>query len=114
MSTETATPDPEILECSCCGCGVRDTPDENVSHGTGQHDVGYGMCTRCGGDKRATGLTEAAVRRRIGWAGEAFYDMRIAMLLAKLSEANRAKFESMSYIRRIDVVQKLILKGTIV
>ena len=40
----------EVLACTCCGQGLSDTPEENVSHGQVPypHDTGYGLCKDCG------------------------------------------------------------------
>jgi hypothetical protein len=104
------------LTCSCCGKGIRDTAKENVDHGVvpSPHDTGVGTCVECGGDKHETGTSEAAVRRRLGWAGQTFYDARIKSLPSKLSPANAKHFEAMSYDRKVRVVAQLIERGVIV
>lgn len=108
-------PAPDIqapyVTCSCCGTGIRDNPEENVEHGTGANDEGFGLCVKCGGDKTSTGDDEAAVRKRIGWAGEAFFDARIAKLMESLSPENVEKFSRMTYAKKVSVVTKLVEKG---
>lgn len=101
------------LVCSCCGAGIRDTKRENVSHGMipYPHDLGFGMCRECGGDDEAEGDDDAAVRRRLGWAGEMFYDARIEIVQEKLSAPNAEKFRAMPLRRKIAFVNKAIGRG---
>ena len=103
------------LTCTCCGSGIRDTPDENVSHNEqpNPHDVGYGLCVPCGGDKKSRGLSERATRKRIGWAGEVFFDARIKLLLEKLNEKNAEEFRRRSYASKVAMVTQLIEKGVL-
>jgi len=99
------------VRCSCCGNDIPDTPEDNTEHGTGANDVGFGMCVECGGDKRETGTTEAAVRKRLGWAGEVFYDARIKILEEKLTGASLEKLHAMSYAQKVAIVARLIERG---
>lgn len=64
------TDEPEILTCSCCGSGIRDTPEENVHYGQIPYpdDTGLGMCKYCGGDPEADSLTDDGFKKKIGWA----------------------------------------------
>lgn len=103
------------LSCSCCGSGIRDTPEENVSHGErpDPHDVGYGLCVRCGGDKKSRGISEKATRKRIGWAAEVFYDPRIKILMQKLNEKNAEEFRRRSYASKIVIIMELVKKGVL-
>ena len=101
----------EWVTCSCCGRAMQDTPRANVSFDETPypHDCGYGLCVECGGDVKAKNA-----RKRLGWAACAFYDARIAMLLERLSDTNRARFKAMSYERKCAVVAGLVEKGTII
>lgn len=114
----------------CCGNSIRDNADENVDHdaverlGFQPHDNGYGMCRGCGGDDRvkakpkkgrkAKPLTEAAVRKRLGFAACAFVDARLDVLEKRLNEANRAKLATMTYERKVSLVHDLVEKGAMV
>ena len=102
---------PERLTCTCCGSGVRDTPDENVSHGESPypHDAGFGLCVECGGDKKA-----GDIRQRLGWAGTTFYEARFKTLRERLSEPNRRHFDAMPYERKVRIVARLIEKGAMI
>lgn len=111
----------EILSCTCCGKGIRDNAQENVSYGERlySHDNGIGLCRECGGDDRVKAkpgkqLSEKAVRKRMGWASEMFFDARIEMLRKNLSAANVEKFEKMSYGQKCLIVSKMVEKGVIV
>jgi len=113
---------PERLTCTCCGSGVRDTPDENASHGESPypHDNGFGLCVECGGDKSAGAgkpardLTDAEVKKRLGWQGTIFYEARIAVVRERLNDANRAKFDAMTYGKKVVVVAGLVEKGVLI
>ena len=102
------------VRCSCCGTDIEDTAEQNVDHETRHHDRGFGMCTRCGGDDRETGTSEAAVRKRLGWSGQMFYDARVKVLASKLSPANAAHFASMPYDKKIRIIAKLIERGAMI
>jgi hypothetical protein len=111
----------EILNCSCCGSGVPNTPEGNVSFADAPypHDTGYGLCRECGGEpvpagKKASEMSEAELRKSLGWASCTFFDARIDVLLKKLNEANRTKFEKMSYAKKVAVVAGLIEKGAMI
>jgi len=118
---QNANVEVEYLSCTCCGKGVRDNAAENVSFGEQPypHDTGIGMCRECGGDDRVKAtskkpLSEKAVRKRIGWASETFYDARIDVVAKRLSGAHAEKFKAMSYVQKIAIVQGLVEKGVIV
>lgn len=102
------------VTCSCCGALIGDNADENVNFGTGHDDVGMGACVECFGDKRVAGDDEPAVRKRLGWAGEAFYDARIKMLKEKLSPENSAKFSAMTYAKQVCLVARMVERGAII
>lgn len=113
------------VTCSCCGAGIRD--EDNISHGEEPypHDHGFGMCRECGGDDREEAPpvksgpgkgwpTEAAYRKRLGWAGEMFYDARIKLLRESMSEENLAKFEAVPYAKKCVIIGKMIEKGMMI
>lgn len=101
----------ETLICSCCGRGVLDDAEHNVSHGESPypHDEGFGMCRDCGGDSKAKGLPE-----RLGWAAKMFYDTRIKILEEKLSSENSKRFKSMPYRKKIAIVARMVEKGVMI
>ena len=109
-----------ILHCSCCGCLIRDNERENTYYGLNPYpcDNGFGMCVRCGGDKKVSieiaEKDEAAFRRRIGWASEAFFNTRIKVLEKKLSPESRRKFMAMSFQQQVAVISRLIEKGVMI
>ena len=112
-------PQCEWINCSCCGAGIRDNADENVSHGKVPypHDTGYGMCRSCGGDDRIEVrgvLDEERWRESLGWAAAAFYDTRIDILLKRLSPENAEKLLLMPYARQCRIVSGLVDRGTLV
>jgi len=102
------------VRCSCCGADIKDTADDNVDHETRHHDVGFGMCTECGGDEREKGTTEAAVRKRMGWAGQMFYDARVKSLGEKLSPANAEHFRAMPFDKKVRLIAKMIERGMMI
>lgn len=106
----------EWLNCSCCGKSIRDTADENRDHGAqpNPHDAGYGMCIDCGGDKTLKGHDEATVKRRLGWAGQTFYEARFGTIRRSITPTNRAKFDAMTYAKKLVIVAGLIEKGVLI
>ena len=75
----------EILTCTCCGRGLRDTPEENVSHGQVPypHDTGFGLCRECGGDPTADMTTDEGIRKRMGWQMTTFCEARFDLSAAE-------------------------------
>lgn len=106
----------ELVTCSCCGNTIVNNAEENVVHGERPYpdDEGFGMCVRCGGDKKAEGEDEAAVKLRIGWAAQVFFESRFEVVTTRLSPVNAAKFSKMSYAEKIGVVEKLVTRGAII
>jgi len=100
-----------LLVCRCCGAGVHDTAEENVSHGREPYpqDVGFGMCRRCGGDPNASNLWE-----RMGWSAETFYKTRIALIQDALYGEHRDKFDGWPLEKKIAYVTRLVQRGVIV
>lgn len=109
----------EWVRCSCCGKDVPDDEEHNVDFGVrpNPHDVGFGMCVECGGDKRAgegkpvKELTEAQFKKRLGWAGTTFYEARFDVLEKKLRPDLAEKFKAMPYRKKVAVVAGMIEKG---
>lgn len=101
----------EYITCSCCGRGIRDNCAENADHETRGCDVGFGHCRACFGDDKVVGTTKRATRKRLGWAGTAFFDTRIKLLTERLSPENAKKFRAMKYAEKVAVVTKMIEKG---
>lgn len=101
----------DIITCGCCGRGLHNNAGENTHFGIIPYpdDEGYGMCVECGGDKKSKDF-----RKRLGWAGEAFYDARVEVLRNNLSPENKAKFESMTYERKVVIIVKLIERGSMI
>jgi hypothetical protein len=103
--------DNEIITCHCCGRGLRNDAKGNVHYGESPYpdDEGFGLCVECGGDKNASDI-----HRRLGWAGRTFYDARIEVLRNNLSPENKARFEALSYERKIYIITRLIERGKMV
>lgn len=113
----------EWVACSCCGASIRNDAENNVSFGEVPYpdDTGMGMCVQCGGDKSIQtldgndeSLTVEQIKRKIGWASVCFFETRFEILEKKLSPENAAKFKAMTYARKIQVVTRLIEKGTMI
>ena len=107
---------PDVLTCTCCGRGLCDTPNENVSHGQVPypHDVGFGLCRSCGGDPTADMTTEGGVRKRMGWQMSSFCEARFEPVRRGLKPENRARWDALSYARKCSVVLGLVREGTII
>jgi hypothetical protein len=101
----------EWIICGCCGHLLRNTAQENAHFGQQPYpdDEGYGMCMECGGEKGSPEL-----KKRLGWAGCMFFDARIEVLKPALNPENLAKFEAMSYERKVAVITRLIEKGAMI
>ena len=108
----------EYIECSCCGKSIKNTKKENAHYGqTSADSIGYGMCVGCGGDVSVQVHDindEEAVRRKIGWGGEIFYDARIETLEKSLKEDKLAKFKAMPYGKKILIIHKMCEKGLMI
>jgi hypothetical protein len=106
----------EVLNCTCCGRGLCDTPEENVSHGQSPypHDTGFGLCRECGGDPTADTTTDEGVRKRMGWQMTTFREARFDLLRRNLNAENQAKWDGLSYAKKCSVVLRLVRDGTIV
>lgn len=106
------------LTCTTCGRLVRDTPEQNASFAATPypHDQGIGCCRVCGGTGTPPipGESEAATRRRLGWAMCAFVDARLPVVRQRLSPAAVAKLGAMSYAKQAAVVAGLVRKGVMV
>lgn len=111
------------VSCSCCDemIAAHDAK-ENVAVLVEPYpcDEGFGWCKDCFGDDAALKpgskepLTEAQVRKALGWAGEAFYDARVEVLNKKLNPKNLERFQAMSYARKVIVIAGLIEKGAMI
>jgi hypothetical protein len=106
----------EILTCTCCGCGLADTPEENVSHGQSPypHDTGFGLCRECGGDPTSDMSTDEGVQKRMGWQMTTFCEARFELVQQNLKPESRAKWDRLSYARKCVVVLGLVHDGVIV
>jgi hypothetical protein len=110
----------EWVTCSCCGKDVHDTPETNRDFEERGQDTGYGHCTDCFGERtrdkgRLVGpVTEAIVKRRLGWAGRVFYETRFETLAKALSGEAREKFEAMPYPKKVTIIARMIEKGFMV
>ena len=100
-----------MLTCSCCGKGVME--EENVAKDEEPYpyDTGYGMCIECGGDKDADISTEEGVKKKLGWAAQCFYEARFDVISKALGDEAKAKFESMTYLGKVNVVTRFLEKG---
>jgi hypothetical protein len=106
------------VRCSCCGKDIPDDAEHNADFGEdpNPHDVGFGMCIECGGDKRVTAkpgkkLTDAQVKKKLGWAGTMFYEARFDVLEKQLRPELAEKFRAMSYAKKVLIVAGMIEKG---
>jgi hypothetical protein len=106
----------EILSCTCCGQGLCDTPEENVSQGQVPYpyDTGFGLCRPCGGDPTADMSTEEGVRKRMGWQMTTFCEARFDPIRRNLKPENQARWDGLSYAKKCSVVLGLVRDGTIV
>lgn len=98
----------EILACSCCGREVPNDEEHNVSLGMSPypHDTGFGMCTECGGDKKATDF-----KKKIGWAACTFYEARFDIARNSLSAETQKKFDASPYELKCAFISRLLEKG---
>ena len=98
----------EVVTCGCCGRGVWDNEDENAHFGQQPYpdDAGFGMCKDCGGDKKA-----ADFKKKLGWAATCFYEARFDVARNALNEANKAKWDGLSYERKVAFIIRCLEKG---
>jgi hypothetical protein len=103
--------DNEYISCYCCGHLLRNNAKENIHYGESPYpdDEGFGLCVECGGDKNTSDI-----HKRLGWAGRTFYDARIEVLSNNLSPENKAKFEALSYERKLYIIARLIELGKMI
>ena len=106
----------DILSCTCCGAGLRDTVEENVSHGQVPypHDTGYGLCRDCGGDHTADTATDEGLRRWMGWQMTTFCEARFDVVRRNLKGEAQAKWDRLSYAKKCRVVLGLVKDGILV
>jgi hypothetical protein len=109
-----------FVTCTCCGAFVENTPEHNVSlHAPDgdpyPHDDGVGECVSCGGDPTIPFTEdEELFRKRMGWGACCFYDARIETMHKALNEANRAKFEALSYAKKCVLIRKAVEDGLMI
>ncbi len=119
MSTTYVPPYPDheygtMLTCSCCGSGLRNTPEENTvfNETPYPYDDGFGMCVRCGGDRTVPfAMDEESIKKRLGWAACMFYEARFSVLRNALNPANQAKWDTLSYGKKVVLVIKALEEG---
>jgi hypothetical protein len=106
----------DILTCTCCGKGLPDTPEANVSHAEVPypHDTGFGLCRQGGGDPNADMTTEDGVRKRMGWQMTAFCEARFDVVRKHLKPEQQAKWDGLSYAKKCAVVLGLVREGAII
>lgn len=92
-----------------------------MDHATRGADDGFGHCKACYGDPTANPEAaktpqerEESVRKAQGWAGQAFFEARIAALRPLLNPSNLARFNAMPYEEQCDVIARLIENGAII
>jgi len=96
----------QFLTCGCCGNYYHGLiPKEN---GIQLYDNGVGMCPGCGGDPKAK-----SYKKKIGWGACAFYEARFDIVRDALSKESKAKFEGLSYQKKVFVIQRMLKKGII-
>jgi len=103
----------DILVCSCCGGLLKNTNMDNVDFDVYpyHHDNGYGLCRRCGGypDNK-----KKSTKKRLGWAGQMFYEARFPIVRNNLCPDNQVRWDNMSYEQKIKVVYNFVIKGLII
>jgi hypothetical protein len=112
----------ELLWCSCCGKGLRNNAEENTDYGKVPypHDDEFGMCVECGGnDKIGTDdtvdqLTDAQLKKRMGWAMTMFIEARIPIVSARLSPVNAAKFDKLPLWHKAAFIVKMVESGKMI
>lgn len=113
------TTEREWVQCSCCGKDVLDTPETNLDYHDRLQDTGFGRCTECFGDPKPLpkkkGLpSESQCKKRLGWAGQMFYESRFEAIRDKLTPENQAKWDACPYAKKILIVGQFIKKGQMV
>jgi len=108
----------DVIVCAYCGRLIRNTPTANISYAQVPypHDDGYGYCRECGGDPTVPtdDHSIAALKKRLGSMAISFYEARFEVLRQALSPSNAAKFEAMSYAKKIALVTRLVEQGTMI
>jgi hypothetical protein len=76
------------------------------------------MCVECGGDKtipiEEANKDEKALRKKMGWASDTFFDARVDILREKLSPESAEKFMALPYRKKVYVITKMIEKGLMI
>lgn len=105
-----------MLSCSCCGKGIRDNAEENVSFGKVPYpdDTGFGMCRECGGDDKADISTDEGWKKRIGWGLRMFYEARFDIVRKRLSEEARKKWDASSYRKKCLIIAEFVREGLMI
>lgn len=117
-----------ILNCTCCGGGVVDTPEGNADYYTRGQDDGYGRCNNCYGSTGATIDTLTldnikTIEERLGvdelwevlgWAEKMFYQARFSSLAERLNDKNSAKFESFPTWKKMIIIQDAVTDGMMI
>ena len=100
-----------ILNCTCCGEGVRHTPEDNCAFGKSPYpyDNGYGMCRKCGGDPKAEDL-----KGRLGWAYVTFLEARFDICYKKLNPESKEKWDKASWVGKASHVIEQVKKGAMI
>ncbi len=117
----------EYITCSCCGVMLRNNARQNADYGKVPYpqDEGFGHCRSCGGypvTKAEEGkpMTEAQVKKKLGWAACSFYESRFPIIRQKLAEIAKEhpekahileKWDKMTYLQHCEMVIKSVEKG---
>ena len=113
---------PYRLSCTCCGSGLKNTPEENACYNESPYpqDTGFGQCRSCfGQDKNdltfedLEGLTEKELWAFLGSVEAQFYKTRFELMSKALNEKNSAEFESFPLVQKFYFVQQAVLDGII-
>ena len=86
--------------CGCCGNSVQVDDDVNGE------DV---YCEGCMGNPRARNF-----KKRIGWAGQMFFEARFDIIRKSLKPENQAKWDSFNYERKCNIIGKAIERGLMI
>lgn len=90
----------ELAACGCCGNFVE------VPVGTCWEDV---YCKDCMGNPEARSF-----RKKIGWAGQMFYEARFDVVRKQLSPESQAKWDKCSYAKKCSIIGHFIEKGLMI
>lgn len=84
----------EWLNCTCCGKHMLDTPEDNADYGKHSFDIGRGLCMGCE-----------------EWSWRTYASARLPILREALNDKNKAKLNSLSKDKQLEIVMRGAEKG---